>query len=181
MSKRWRFVRIAIVCVAILTGVGWLTATRGGLGWFCPHTLEYQTQSEWTVLNGNVVIYRSQRRSTEYPFVDYLVREGYIAPVNCGECPRWHPMFHWNRSWRDGYALLHRALRGHESLIEWSERHPDCARILWPEGFRLLRSDDPIDREIGEYILYIGRRFDSVDELRAEIAVVKRGIRANAE
>ena len=179
MTRRRRVLSVAIVFVAIVLGVGGATAKRRGSGWFCPHTLEYQTQSEWTLLG--IVIYRSDRRPAELHFVDYLVREGYIAPINSSECPRWHFMYGWNRSWGDGYTLLQRTLRQHESLIDWSERHPDCARILWPEGFRLLRSDDPIDRQIGEYILYIGWRFDSVDELQAEIAAVTREIRGGAE
>jgi hypothetical protein len=179
MTKRGKRISVFVLVLAALLGAAALTATHGGLAWFCPHTLEYQTQSEWTVLGGQIVVYRSRRQSAENELVDFLLREGYVTLVRSGECPRWHLMFHWNESWRDGYSYLGRVFTRHrESLIDWSRRYPDAAMILWSEGFRLLRSEDPIDHVAGEYFLHYCWRSETVEELQTEIEKWKKAIRA---
>jgi hypothetical protein len=70
------------------------------------------------------------------------VAEGYWSASNTPE-PRWLPTFQWNQQWRDGQSQFHRELgRRGEQWIEWSKRHPDLARALWPRVLTALRRTD---------------------------------------
>jgi hypothetical protein len=54
-------------------------------------------------------------------------------------------MFEWSPGTRDGESALQRELFWRrESWIEWSEKHPELAAVLWPRVLSLLRGDDRI-------------------------------------
>jgi hypothetical protein len=159
--------------VALLMGLVLLTGTRGGLAYFSPHTLEYQTQSEFTVLGGTIPIYRSPRRNVENELATFLHQQGYAAVVQPQD-QRWEVIFHWNHAWKDGQGSLYDVFgpNRHE-IIKWSQADPERAKIYWSEGLKHLRSNNLKDERTGYSILLHCWRAKSIPELREQIAGMK--------
>jgi hypothetical protein len=163
---------IVTIIVLILAASLWATGTRGGRGYFSARTLEYRTQSEYTVLFGAVPIYRSSLQPSVPKLVSFLTEQDYVRPVETAD-PRWKLAFHWNEAWKDGYGSIERILyRDRDEKIAWSKANPACARVFWGEGFRLMRSDKESEREAGDAIL-MAWRGQPPDELLAEIDEIK--------
>lgn len=130
---------------AILTTLLYASALvwgQGGRTYFSPHTLETWSQWELCVPLTSVPIYRSSLESHRYKLVEYLIEQGFWAPVPSEESP---PLVsHSGYAWQDGQALIHQGLawRG-EDWIEWTESHPDMAAVLWTltlENFARIRT-----------------------------------------
>jgi len=95
---RWCFVKrrtgitigvVAVLIIGVLLGTG----TRGGMGRFSPDTLEFQTRSEFTILNGAIPLYRSNWETSENELLTYIQKEGYVQPI-ATDNPRWETLFH---------------------------------------------------------------------------------------
>jgi hypothetical protein len=158
-----------------------LTGTSGGLAYFSPYTLEYQTQLEFTIIWGALPVYRSQRRDADNELAAFLRQEGFMTSVR-PEAQRWELVFHWNHAWRDGYGPLYDVLIRHRrEIIEWSQADPKRAQLYWSESFKHLRSDNKIDVLTGQLILISCWHSQSTQELREQIARVKKESRSSAE
>jgi len=147
------------------------TWQRGGLGHFSPYTLQYTTQSEFTV--AGLPVYRSARQPVRNELVDFLVEEGFVAPVQ-PQKQRWEKVFHWNEAWRDGYGPLYPILvRDRDQVIEWTKADPERARLYWSEVFRLLRSEREADLLAGRDMAGRWRHCQSVADCRKWLRIVK--------
>lgn len=163
-----------IVAVMVVFGLLLMTGGTGGLGHFSPYTLEYTTQSEWTLFRGAVPIFRSFSQSVDNELVTILLEEGFVTPMETGE-GRWELIFHWNDAWRGGDGGLYDVfVRHRREIIEWSKADRERARIYWREGFKYLRSQRKVDNSIGRAILTEGWRCESISELREKIEAMKR-------
>lgn len=170
MKRRLKLLVFAILvaCTLILA-----TGTRGGLAYFSPDTLEYETQSEFAVLNGKLPIYRSHREPTDNEIVAYLRDSGLISSRK-PPTVRWMLVFHWNWAWKDGEGSLYNVLiRNRQRIISWSKADLARARIYWTTGLQLLRSDVERERWAGEEILSSGYRCESIEELNSRISVIR--------
>ena len=145
----WPLYLVSAVALILLL----LTAGKGGIGQFNPHTLEYRTQREYTVLFGEFPIYRSSFKShKKIPLIQHLIDRKFIKPLS--DRGRWDLVFHWNTAWKDGYGRWYDTLsRYSERRLEWTVEHPKLAKMYWSEGFQYLRSDSEVDRVIGDMIL----------------------------
>ena len=170
MQKLRAFAAIAVV---IIVAAVLLTSTRGGLGDFSPHTLEYRTQSERTIFATDIPIYRSGYEPVENALLTMLIEDGFVSPQPA-ETDRWEPLFHWNDSWRDGYGPLYDIFHRHrDQIIEWSHNNQECAEVYWSEGFRLLRSNNKTDVMAGQSILNFCWRITDPAEMRKTIQQIK--------
>lgn len=143
---------LCFTCGLLLLAIG-CTATPGGMAEFSPQTLEYRTCREWRIGWGALQVYQSRPQRTENEVLEFLVREGYVAPDLHAE-PRWEGVVHWNRAWNDGYGCgYHRLIRAGDSTIEWSSADPTRARHFWGVVFRLLRSSAPAERLAGAILI----------------------------
>lgn len=170
MNRRSKFLVFAILitCALILA-----TGTRGGLTYFSPDTLEYETQSEFTVFNGTLPIYRSHREPTDNALISYLGNSGLVAAQRPPTI-RWMMVYHSNRAWNDGFGALYNVLvRDRQRIISWSQADPARARIYWTTGLQLLRSDVERERWAGEEILSSGYRCESIEELNSRISATR--------
>jgi len=166
-------IAIAIVIIVVVAGALLPSAPvgRGGRGFFSPDTLATKVQSEMLVCDR--VVWRSSYISFEYPLVEYNVRKRYWSQRAVSE-PRWIVLFHWSYNTKGGYSQLSRELSGRgQSWIEWSERHPDMAKILWPYVLSLLRAPSasiagyPVDSEIvAVNLLFRARNIAGIKELK---------------
>ncbi len=170
MKRRLRYV-LLIACI-IFVGI-LLTGTRGGLGYFSPYTLEYVSQSEFTLFWGSCPIYRSAAKKHPNEVLEFIQREGFVSPQT-PQAQRWEVAFHWNETWRDGYGSLYYVLgRQRNEVIEWSTADRERAEIYWSEGFTYLRSEQETDMMIGRTILESCWRCESVADLKKQIADIK--------
>lgn len=157
----------------ILVAAVLLTSDRGRRGEFSPYTLEYRIQTEHTFFGTGVPFHRSSYRSADHPLVEVLINEGFVTPQP-DRGNHWELIFHWNDSWRDGYGGLYYVFfRDREQIIEWSRNNRECAQLYWSEGFRLLRSDDAWDAEVGCEILNSCWRYSDLDELTSAMHQIK--------
>lgn len=161
------------IVVLLVVAAAFLTSHRGGLAHFSPHTLEYYTQSERTFYTTGIPFYRSRHKHYDHPLVVMLIDEGFVAPqANAND--RWELIFHWNDTWRDGYGSLYDIFTRHrDQVMEWSRTNPECARIYWSEGFRLLRSDSEVDVTTGQMILNDCWRIRDPEEMRKTVQEIK--------
>lgn len=134
------FIQVVVVlpCVILFSFLN-----DGGLAYFSPDTFEIRSQSEITLPILNTPVYRSSYsyRDNSFELVEYLVAKGYWSPRETDE-PRWILLFHWNDAWRDGDTQWYRDVNRSNEWIEWTEKHPDIARVLWPAVLSFLRSDE---------------------------------------
>ena len=167
-----------IICVVIIAivGLAMLKSHRGGSGQFSPQTLEYRTQSERTFFGTSIPFYRSNYHRADNPLIRMLIDDGLVSPqldVN----PKWEHVFWWTEGQpsSDGYlyGVLH---RNRDRIIEWSRENPECARIYWAEGFRLLRSNSRIEVSAGSYFLSHCWHFTDVEELHEAIQQIEAEI-----
>lgn len=166
---------ITCVVVGLLVGLLLLTGTSGGIAYFSPYTLEYETQSEFTILNGALPVFRSSRREAENELVTFLKQER-LVDLEQPYDQRWELIFHWNHAWRGGYGTLYDVLIRHRrEIIEWSKADRERARLYWSEGLKHLRSGKESDVRTGQMILLWCWRAKNTQELRQQIAAVKRG------
>src|SRR5262249_21435866 len=159
--------------LVVLGGLA-LTGTRGGQEYFSPYTLELTTQSEFTLLSGKLPLYKSTPCPVDNSLVNYVRAAGIVEsekPIN----DRQVLVFHWNRAWWDGDGELHRVFHSHrDEIIEWCKEDPDRAKMYWSEGMRHLRSSNPSEVAIGEFILGQCWWAKSIDELKQQIASIER-------
>jgi len=149
------------------------TGTRGGLGYFAPDTLEFESRSEYTILSGSVPIYRSARQPETLPLLDYLRQSGYV-PIRSGPPRKWNEECHWNSAWKDGYSTFHRALtRESEERISWSKAHPERAKLYWSTVFRWMRSDQERENWAATSLLQCHWRNLTLQELPKVIADIE--------
>lgn len=169
MKRHWK---ILLGVVAVLMLIALLTGTRGGISSFSPQTLEFKTQSEYTILGGAIPLWRSRPAKHRNETIDYLIEREFVSP-QAGPA-RWQSYYHWNEAWRDGYSSLYYVLReGNDRIIKWSDGHPELARVYWTEGFKLLRSENEKERLKGEYLLSIGWRIEDEEEFQTMLNEVK--------
>ncbi len=139
---------------------------------FSPETLEYYTRSEYTILGGEIPLWRSFAQPSRREVIDVAVKNGWIEPVTTGE-PRWDLVYHANAAWKDGHGPLYELLsRSDEAILEKSLSDPDWARVYWGEVFGALRSPNPVERDVGGHISQYWR-CETADELRRQIAGVR--------
>jgi hypothetical protein len=173
-ARRARRIAVWAVTTLALAGGAWLTGGRGGLGYFSPDTLEYRTQSEWTVAFGEVPVYRSRLAVRRNALLEMLQAEGYVVPIATAE-PHWLCVMHWNDAWRYvNSSTVHKILMSRqEEMIAWTREYPACARVYWPEAFRLMRSDRVSDHELAGAILFGCCHCRTADEVEQCIAGIK--------
>lgn len=165
--------RIALGLSFVLIAGLATTLTRGGRGYFAPETLEFEVQSEYTLVYGAISIYRSKRQAVSYPLLDYLRQSGHMQ-VLPGPPRKWDEEFHWNHAWKDGYSDFHRALtRRSDELIEWSQADPERARLFWSTFFRWKRSTVERENWAANDLLSALRRCRTVDEVRLNISEIE--------
>jgi len=159
-----------------MVGVALLTSHRGGLAYFSAHTLEYRMQSERTFFATGIPFYRSIHNRVDNPLVAMLIDDGLVSSQP-DENDQWELVFHWNHSWRDGYGPLYGIFHRHrDAIIKWSRDNPECAKIYWSEGFRLLRSNNTIDVSTGHAILNHCWRITDLEEMHTAIRQIKAEI-----
>ena len=156
-----RRLRIAAGLILFASAV-WLESDRAGRGQFDPVSLSVRTRPERTFLGGLVGVPTgpwSVRGPASEPLLAFLVAAGHAAPLP-GRPPRWVPHFHWSEPshWsgygRDGSGVAYRALHKNAAqLIAWSRANPERAEVWWGRAFALLRSADPVERDLGEGML----------------------------
>jgi hypothetical protein len=165
------------ILLALIAGLAASTFTRGGRGYFAPDTLEFEVQSEYTIVDGKISLFRSQRQTVSYPLLDYLRQSGYI-PVLPSPARKWEEEFHWNFAWKDGYSDFHRALtRRSDEFIEWSKADAERAKLYWSTYFRWRRSETERENSAAWNLLNLVRRPDSLEELRSVIADIETDFR----
>jgi hypothetical protein len=168
-------ITLATIIVLMCLGVVVLTTQRCGMAEFSPHSLEYRTRSERTIRFLDVG-YRSDWEPTENEVVAMLKEKGWVKPLT-PKTDRWETVFHWNEAWRDGDGTLYNVLIRHrQTLIAWSEEHPECAQLYWQEAFRYLRSESEFDHAIAYHILTTCREMQDVDEMRQRFEEIKAGV-----
>jgi len=179
-GKKLSYLHKAFLFVGIFVVVALLTSQRGGLGYFSPYTLQYRTQSERTFFATGIPFYRSSYGYEDHPLISTLVREGFLSPQS-DSADRWICVSHWNQSWKDGHGRLYSVLnRDIEEVLGWTRRNPKCAKILWSEGFRYLRSDDATQIRIGDAILSEGwRLFDRIEDPDDMRKIIQRIVTEN--
>jgi hypothetical protein len=171
-----RFALALCVCLMLLVGSATFTATRGGLARFSPYSLEWEGQSEVTLLFGAFPIYRSTPSRGEEELTAMLRREGFVVPVQTHR-PRQELIFHENGAWTDGSGPLYEIfIRDRRAVMEWSLADRKRAQIYWKEGFEYLRSPREADILIGREILKQGWRCQTISELRERIAIIKEQV-----
>jgi hypothetical protein len=170
--RKWIVISVIVLGV-VLAGLC-LTGTRGGLAYFSPFTLEYETQSEYTLLDGAWVIYRSPRNPVNNALVNYLRESRVVMPDESGR-QRWDSVFHWNDAWKDGFGQGYDVLvRSRESVIDWSKADSSRAQIYWSEAFKCLRSERKETQWAGYEILRSGWHRESEAELLDWIKMIKK-------
>lgn len=118
--------------------------------------------------------YRSSLCSVENELLDYVRREGFVAPVPSDGQPDL-VVFHWNYAWRDGYSYIYNVFyRNRDQVIEWSKADKQRAQFYWSEAFKYLRSEKPIDVAIGEAFLMAGWRCSNIDDLEQTLESIKK-------
>ncbi len=169
--------RYILIVAATLASVILLSFTiqRGKISYFSPYTLQFQGQSEYTVLGGSIPIWRTSLEDYDSKILRYLRESEYIMPVN-PKHNRWE--IGESNAWtRDGGFDRHYLLgRNNSSVIEWSKADPERARIYWSEGFKCVRSEDRVEVYIGEEILQQGWKAKSIPELLEKIATIRKEI-----
>lgn len=165
------------ILLALIAALSASTFTRGGRGYFAPDTLEFQVQSEYTILGGKIPLFRSQRQSVTYPLLDYLQQSGYV-PTLPSPPRKWDEEFHWNFAWKDGYSDFLRVLtrRSHD-FIEWSKADADRAKLYWSTYFRWRRSETERENSAAWNLLNLVHRPESLEELRSVIAEIETDFR----
>lgn len=163
------------VCLTILILL--TVGTPGGLAYFSPYTLEYNTQAEQTIFWGQVPVFRTFCHKTNNDLLTFIQEEGFVTPVQ-PQKQRWELVFHWNDAWKDGHGSLYSVLvRDRRRIIEWSQADRERARIYWTEGFKLLRSDRKADQAAGRGILVSGWFCQSIPDLQRQIDEIKGDIK----
>lgn len=166
MGKRQLIIAILIASIAA-AAIG--TSDRGGLAYFSPDTLEYYTQAERTLFATGIPWYRSKLQQTENPLIIMLVDADYVAPLSNANS-RFETIFHWNDCWRDGHGALYGVFhRDRDDVMQWTRENPECARLYWTEGFRLLRSDSATEVQAGREVLGTCWRFNNLDAMKEAI------------
>ncbi|MCZ7647118.1 MAG: hypothetical protein M5U26_17985 [Planctomycetota bacterium] len=157
---------------AILVLIVTCTSMRGGIEYFNPQTLAIKSQSERTIYATEIPVYRSPYAPVHHALIDFLIEQGWVTPqVNTSDC--WELVYHWNEAWKDGYGPWYDVLyRDHDELLQWSLDHPDCAKVYWTEGFRLLRSPDPHEITLGRALFGYYRVIMDVTEMNDLMAVI---------
>ena len=134
----------------------------GGIVWFSPDTLKFKTQSEVLLPSTRVPIFRSQTEYRQEPdkLVQFLVANGYWSRVE-PETPRWIVTYHDNEQWR----VARHPLFGHPyRWIEWTEKNPDLARVMWPRVLSLFRRG--IAGGYPDHLAFLASQSATVDEFR---------------
>ncbi len=141
------------------------TGGRGGIGQFNPHTLQSRSQSEITILLGQLPVYRSSFNYYDRPLLQELLKRGYVKPEE--DRDRWDWVFHWNDAWKGGYGIWYDTLSRHdEALIDWTRANPALAKIFWSEAFRYMRSEYEVDQQTGRDLLQMGWKASDEAALR---------------
>lgn len=168
----FRFGLLLGIAAAILLA----SVSRGGVTSFSPFTLQYQSQTELTILWGEFRIYRSPTVFAAHPFLETLQSEGLVTAV-VPERDRQEILSHWSYAWKDGHGPLYRLIRRHRTdLFDWSRANPELAKLYWTEGFRFLRSHDQKSICVGQEILRLGQSCQSVEELEDRITAIRKEV-----
>lgn len=140
-----------LIIAAIAVTIFLFVYSGGGVGHFSPDTLDYKTRSH------DILCWPTYHRTK---LTEYLIEKDFWSPHPTSS-PRWILMFEWWPGTRDGDLGLHRELTGSkgDEWIEWSEKHPERAAVLWPQVITLLRADpDGGPREAVELLWTAQRR-----------------------
>jgi hypothetical protein len=180
--RRWRLARNFVLVIAGLVAFVLLTSEEGGIREFSPHTLEFRSRTERTIYATGIPLYRSPYKvwtGPDNPVLEHLIEQGIVTPVK-KEPNQWLKVMHWNEGWRgDGGGELNSVLfRQQHATLEWMQQHPECARLCFEEGFRLLRSDAIHDQVAGERIIFKGRFIEDLDDMRNRISQISARHRA---
>ena len=169
---------LTICCVVIIAivGMAMLKSRRGGAGQFSPQTFEYRTQSERTLFGTGMPFYRSNYHLADNPLINMLIEDGLVAPQR-SDNPKWEHVFWWTEGQPSSEGYLYDVLhRNRDRIMDWSRQNPECAKIYWTEGFRLLRSNKRMEVLAGSWFLYHCWRFTEVEELHDAIQQIKAEI-----
>jgi hypothetical protein len=175
LGQRYRILLAGLALVLIFISLTAATLTRGGLGFVSLDTLERQTQSEWTLFSGGLVLYRSPLTTHPLPLLEYAKAKGFIKALPPqGRAPE--ILFHWNDAWPgSGHHHIYRIFcGGTQDVIDWCDANPNLAKLYWAEGFAYLRSKRRIDNYIGAEILRTGYECTTLAELQSRIDSIKQ-------
>ena len=126
----------SVLAIAIVFG------SSGGRGQFSPDSLEYRSQSEVLLWGTKQSVYQSRWRYHNHTLIQFLVNNGYWHYSDIAE-NRWIFLFHSNSQWRDGESSFHRAFFWKDDFwIEWTNKQPEQAAVLWPRVLESLRLGD---------------------------------------
>jgi hypothetical protein len=149
---------------------------RGAEIYFSPDTLELKSRSELRAPLFGFHIYRSSFKPLgHYQLVEYLINKGYWKPNQTSE-PRWIWIYGWNDQWSLGYGPLSRHLsKFREFWMDWTEKHPEFAAILWPRVLEQIRdrSQPSTDGYVGQ-ILELAQYSKSYDDFRGLLEAFAR-------
>jgi hypothetical protein len=170
--KRREAIVLVVMLVLLPSIIGWdLLNGRGGRFYFSPDTLESKSQSE--VLLYDFCIYESGFESCRWPFVEYLVKNGYWAP-RITDSPRWLMTSHWNYQRPHGHPQeLHRALASQEVWIDWSDKHPELAKVVWPWVLHALPSDNSNREDFVTWLLQNAKNAHTTEEFHSWMDLLK--------
>jgi hypothetical protein len=149
-SKIQTAILLTVTCVPLLL-FGWSWLTAGGTCQFSPDTLQIRTRQERIWLGNS---FCSSPTTQTNPLIEYLVANGLVSPRTTAN-PRWLLLDRTEarQSGPAQGALYHPILRNHQETIRWCEEYPEVAGVYWTTGFALLRSDQPHDRQVGQFFL----------------------------
>ncbi|HEX5104934.1 MAG TPA: hypothetical protein VFV87_14035 [Pirellulaceae bacterium] len=135
----WRRIQF-VISIAILGCILLLLCPSfGSIHYFSPDTLQSRYQVEKLFPGTRIPIYRSGYRESESQLVDYLIRKGHWKPI-ATKSPRWVLTSHSNSQWKDGQSYVHKEFFWRdEKWVDWSEKNPKRAAVLWPQVLSILR------------------------------------------
>jgi hypothetical protein len=137
-SKRaiW-FAVLALIAIALMYGVAWAIG-RCTRGEFSADTLQCRYREVWLLPLTDIPLYRSSCEYSQNEMTLYLVDRGYWSPRDVPE-PHWIDIYRYDGLWRS--MLQHNVFRDPERWIEWTERNPRVAAVIWPHVLTVLRDE----------------------------------------
>ncbi len=176
VTPMFRQPMLSLIGIWIVVTIGWFGfVTRGGEVEFSPHTLEMRSRNEYFLM-GRVPLFpmRWKHWSSGPEFIEILVDEGHITPVEPNGQPRWISVTSW-----DGVSIgkgdLYRTLF-RRAANDWTAADHERARFCWSRVFELLRSDDERDVKIGCILAYEIRRFKTAAEFDENLSYYRDNV-----
>lgn len=149
-SRLSRWVPRALAMLVVVLLVAWAAALIFGQTvrriYFSPDKFVYKRSDYRVSRFRHVPLWFPRVSEYETPMLRYLHEERYVSHDESADT-RWdlarkaHPAF--KRPVRRPADRLHQILSSHsEETLEWSQKYPDRARILWPMFVELVRQQE---------------------------------------